>query len=91
AQDLFSRSNQDAFTAEGLNTSMDRSIHKENSSSQHRVSLDHMTDVAIRSNFDPKLLGAHLLTLAGEDNGLELSIAYTSIVVKARRARQKRL
>lgn len=55
------------------------------------VDLDAMTSEAIRS-FDPNIIGRHLLELAELPNGVYLSVAYSSIVVKARvsRLRQKR-
>jgi hypothetical protein len=54
------------------------------------LSLDRITDLAIRSGFEPMLIGDHLLALAEHDRGIELAVAYAAIIVKARRARLKR-
>ncbi|MDM0038784.1 ADP-ribosylglycohydrolase family protein [Variovorax sp. J22G21] len=53
-------------------------------------SLDELSDLAIRAQFDPALIGTHLLGFAEQPNGLELAMGYAAIVVKARRARLKR-
>lgn len=52
------------------------------------VDLDALTNEAIRG-FDPETIGRHLLLLAEQPNPISLSIAYSSIVVKARSARLK--
>lgn len=52
------------------------------------IDLDMLTNEAIRG-FDPETIGRHLLLLAEQPNPISLSIAYTSIVVKARSARLK--
>lgn len=52
------------------------------------IDLDDLTSEAIKS-FDPQLIGQHLLLLAEQPNAISLSIAYSSIVVKARSARLK--
>jgi ADP-ribosylglycohydrolase len=62
--------------------------HKDVSLSQ--PSLDDLTDIAIRSDFNAKLLGEHLLALAERENGVELALGYAAIVVKAKRARMQR-
>jgi hypothetical protein len=51
--------------------------------------IDQLTSDAIRSNFDEKLIGAHLMNLACESNGIERAVAYVSIIVKARMARMR--
>lgn len=52
------------------------------------VDLDKLTNEAIRG-FDPQTIGRHILLLAEQPNAIELSIAYSAIVVKARAARLK--
>jgi len=51
------------------------------------VSLDEITSAAINSGFDKELIGKHLVELAEAPNGLELAVAYSAIIVKARKAR----
>ncbi len=58
--------------------------------SQPEYSLDAATDEAIRSDFNPTVVGRHLLQFSEAEGGLELAVAYAAIVVKARRARIKR-
>jgi ADP-ribosylglycohydrolase len=53
-------------------------------------SLDDATDEAIRSEFNPAVVGSQLLRFADSKNGLELAIAYAAVMVKAKRARLKR-
>lgn len=55
-----------------------------------RLTLDQLTDAAIRSEFNAKLIGEHLLDLSEQENGIELAIGYVAIVVKAKKARIKR-
>ncbi|MBD8122890.1 ADP-ribosylglycohydrolase family protein [Pseudomonas lutea] len=52
------------------------------------IDLDELTNEAIRG-FDPQTIGRHILLLAEQPNALELSIAYSAVVVKARAARLK--
>ena len=52
------------------------------------IDLDELTNEAIRG-FDPQTIGRHILLLAEQPNAIELSIAYSAIVVKARVARLK--
>jgi ADP-ribosylglycohydrolase len=54
------------------------------------LTLDAATDEAIRSNFNATVVGNHLLMFAESEDGLELTVAYAAIVVKARRARLKK-
>lgn len=56
--------------------------------SNKSIDLDSMTNEAIR-NFDQKLIGQHILLLAEQPGGIELSLAYVAIIVKARSARLK--
>jgi ADP-ribosylglycohydrolase len=50
-------------------------------------SIHELTSAAIKSRFDPRVIGEHLLTLSGYPDGIELAIAYTAILAKALRAR----
>lgn len=50
------------------------------------IDLDALTNEAIKG-FDPTVIGNHLLMLAEQPNAISLSIAYSSIVIKARSAR----
>ncbi|WPC05012.1 ADP-ribosylglycohydrolase family protein [Pseudomonas benzenivorans] len=52
------------------------------------IDLDKLTNEAIRG-FDPQTIGRHILLLAEQPNAIELSIAYSAVVVKARAARLK--
>lgn len=54
------------------------------------ISLDKLTAEAIKSEFDPTLIGLHILDLSSKHNGIELSIAYIAIIAKARLARLRR-
>ena len=49
--------------------------------------LDELTNEAIRSGFNPEVIGRHILELAAHANGIELGLAYVAVVVKARSAR----
>jgi ADP-ribosylglycohydrolase len=51
------------------------------------VLIDDLTTEAIRSGFNSQVIGDHLLRLAESPEGIELAIAYTAIIAKARRAR----
>jgi ADP-ribosylglycohydrolase len=51
------------------------------------TSLDELTNAAINSGFNKELIGKHLVELAEAPNGLELAVAYSAIIVKAKRAR----
>jgi ADP-ribosylglycohydrolase len=50
-------------------------------------SIDDMTTEAIKSGFNYDLIGRHLVDIAEGPNGIELAIAYTAIIAKAKRAR----
>jgi ADP-ribosylglycohydrolase len=52
-------------------------------------SLDELSDEAIRSGFDPATIGKHVLELSDRPGGIELAVAYASIIVKARMARSR--
>ena len=49
--------------------------------------LDELTNEAIKSGFNPEIIGKHILELAETANGIELTIAYVAVVAKARSAR----
>lgn len=51
------------------------------------ATIDQLTSDAIKSDFNETLIGRHLLSLAGEADGIERAVAYASIIVKARLAR----
>lgn len=54
-----------------------------------RLSIDDLSSEAIKKNFDPEVIGNHILLLSLENLGIEKAIAYTSIIAKARLSRQK--
>ncbi|MFZ1005353.1 MAG: ADP-ribosylglycohydrolase family protein, partial [Candidatus Sulfotelmatobacter sp.] len=49
--------------------------------------LDELTNEAIRSGFNPEVIGKHVLELSERPNAIELGLAYVAVVVKAKRAR----
>jgi len=49
--------------------------------------LDELTNEAIRSGFNPEVIGKHILELCERPNAIELGLAYVAVVVKAKRAR----
>ena len=51
------------------------------------ASLDELTTAAISSGFNKELIGKHIIELAEASNGVELAVAYSAIIVKAKRAR----
>jgi ADP-ribosylglycohydrolase len=57
---------------------------------QQTRSLDELTSEAIRADFDAGMIGRHILSLSERVNGIELAIAYVSILAKAKRARAGR-
>lgn len=64
-----------------------RSNRSEKQLSVESRSLDELTNAAINSGFNQELIGKHLVALAEAPNGLELAVAYSAIIVKAKRAR----
>lgn len=52
--------------------------------------VDTKTQAAIRSGFDERLIGHHLLEFAVEADGIEKAIAYAAIILKAKRSRLKK-
>ena len=55
-----------------------------------QLSLDQLTDSVIRSNFEPSTIGQAVLRICDEENAIELSLAFSAIIVKARRARMRK-
>jgi len=58
--------------------------------SDSSLSLHDLTDRAIASRFDPTVIGETLLALSERSDGVEASIAYVSIITKARMSRRDR-
>jgi hypothetical protein len=56
----------------------------------HHGSLDAMTDEAIRSNFDDRVLGHLFNRCIDQYESIESAIAFASVVAKARLARRRR-
>jgi ADP-ribosylglycohydrolase len=54
------------------------------------TSLHDLTNRVIASDFDPAVIGAGLLELAERPDGIEASLAYVSIITKARMSRRDR-
>lgn len=54
-------------------------------------SIEELTELVIQSNFDPTTIGNCLLVLAEDSLGIEKSIAFSSVIVKALTARRRRL
>jgi len=52
--------------------------------------LHQLTDAAIKSRFDPHLIGEQLLSLLDRDDGVEAAVAYAAIMAKARLSRRDR-
>lgn len=52
-------------------------------------SVDQLSDEAIKSSFDPSTIGRHIMGLAERPEGIELAVAYASIIVKAKMARSR--
>lgn len=55
-----------------------------------RINLDSASKRAISSDFDPALIGQHLLAFADGEQGIEFAVAYAAIIAKARVARRTR-
>jgi ADP-ribosylglycohydrolase len=49
--------------------------------------LDELTNEAIKSGFNPEVIGKHILELSERPNAIELGLAYVAVVVKAKTAR----
>jgi hypothetical protein len=55
-----------------------------------KVGIDEATDLAIKSGFDPNVVGTLLMKIAEGDDAIEKSVAYAAIIAKAKQARLKR-
>ncbi|NWD47483.1 ADP-ribosylglycohydrolase family protein [Pseudomonas gingeri] len=65
--------------------------HPENKAQQpNNRSLDEITNIAIRSNFNEEVIGACLLESINGDNGIEKAMAFSAIIAKALLARRNR-
>jgi ADP-ribosylglycohydrolase len=82
--------NQQTMTSDLFENARRKQLDNKEPVCSNEKTLDELTDRAIRSGFDPQVIGQHLLTLSSHQNGIELAIAYAAIIAKARRARLKR-
>ncbi|WP_148300820.1 ADP-ribosylglycohydrolase family protein [Shewanella marina] len=57
---------------------------------QRILDIDSLTADAIAGNFDPKMIGLHLIDISHSDLGVNGAVAYSAIISKAISARQKR-
>ena len=57
---------------------------------QGNRSLYELTDEAIRSGFDPAVIGRHIILLSERPQGIELAMGYTAVVAKAKKGRTGR-
>lgn len=55
---------------------------------QNAGGIDKLTRDAIASNFDPLLIGRHILELSSGEHGIEYAVAYAAIIAKAKIARE---
>ena len=65
-------------------------LYSMNSSAHEKTTepdLHQLTREAIDADFDPLLIGQHLLSLSEEKDGIERCVAYAAIIAKARRSR----
>jgi ADP-ribosylglycohydrolase len=53
------------------------------------ASLDGLTTIAINSGFNYDVIGRHIVDLSEQPNGVELVVAYSAIIAKARKARMR--
>ncbi|CUA99472.1 ADP-ribosylglycohydrolase family protein [Comamonas thiooxydans] len=83
---LPAKESRDLFNNDSLESNVAEKFNFEEKS----PSLDVATDIAIKSNFDPEIVGRYLLLLAQGESGIELSVAFAAIVAKAKIARKKR-
>jgi ADP-ribosylglycohydrolase len=51
-------------------------------------SIHELTNEAIRSQFDPSIIGRHMIDLSESEQGVELSVAYAAILAKALMSRR---
>jgi ADP-ribosylglycohydrolase len=55
-----------------------------------KLDLDSATRRAIAADFDPTMIGQHLLLFSEGEQGVEFAVAYAAIIAKARIARRQR-
>ena len=55
------------------------------------VDLEDLSSIAIKSGFDEAVIGSHILLIADSQNAIELVVAYSAIIAKARISRNKHL
>lgn len=73
------------------NLNIDQNKKYDEKEKQHILnSIDEMTDHIIKNGFNETEIGKYLLSLAEKEDGIEKAIVFSSIIVKARRARIKR-
>lgn len=53
------------------------------------LSVDELTNEAIKSGFDASIIGEHILLLSTQHSGIEKVIAYSSIIAKAKISRER--
>jgi len=66
------------------------SLYSDLDQADQNLNIDQLTDSIIRNGFNEMDIGRQLLRYAGANDGLEKAIAFTAIIVKARRARIKK-
>ncbi len=54
------------------------------------ISIDELTSIAIKNNFDQQLIGSHIIALSESNLGINGTIAYSAIISKAIQARKVR-
>lgn len=67
-------------------------ISKKSTNTQKRTTkgIDDLSNEAISNNFDPRMIGMHILELSESDYGIEYVISYASIIAKARISRLRK-
>ena len=75
---------EDLFRPSSMNASNDP--HKQKLLSGN---IDVLTNEAIQSNFNPEVIGLHLLALSERPDGIEKAITYAGIIAKAKISRRK--
>ena len=67
---------------------VDRRVEQLRSETTSSRSLHDLTNEAIRSGFEPSVIGQHMIELSARDDGVELSVAYAAILAKALMSRR---
>ena len=75
---------------QNLNTDQNRK-YGEKEKHDPLKSIDEITDYLIKNGFNETKIGRYLLSFADDEDGIEKAIAFSSIIVKAKRARMKRV